>query len=140
MMAEIKTENPNGASKTPHQKNCVFLMMNLDLVILLLYSFRLRHISKNSAKDESDQTIQVEPKPAIKIPAKVKNLPPQAGFCLECEHCTAKNCDHLTHSRKIFDDLACHARDSGHKRFQLASILVLPQLLKLISLLCVIVE
>jgi hypothetical protein len=23
MMAEIITENPNGASKTPHQKNCV---------------------------------------------------------------------------------------------------------------------
>jgi hypothetical protein len=52
---------------------------------------------------------------------------------LECEHCTAKNCDHLSHSRKIYDDLACHARDSGHKRLQLVSILILLLLLGLIS-------
>ena len=97
-----------------------------SLILSFQFSFRLRHASKNSTKDDSDITSKIETKlPTIKIPAKSNNLPPQAGFCLECEHCTTKNCNHLTHSRKIYDDLACHARDSGHKRFQLVNFFIL---------------
>ena len=39
-------------------------------------------------------------------------------FCLDCENCRSKSCDHHNHTRKMVDRIDLHVQDYAHGRYQ----------------------